>query len=191
MNRRAFTLVEVIVAIVVLAVLSTMIVPRLNRSTHTAHDTAVDKVKDLLSMYAFREATSSQQIALWQDPETGWLALLVSDRDPEATSADGERSRYVWTDDPRILPVALPRGLEVVDLTVDGVEVSGTDWLIPTVPGGGRPSIEMHLVSGSIDTVLRLDSNSVVPVRMDAGGPAVESRESQNLDEYGTRGERW
>lgn len=189
--RRAFTLIEVIVAVVILAVLSAMIVPRLSRTTKAEHENAVEKLRDLLSMYAFRDATSSQQIAIWQDPETGWFALLIKDRDPLATSEDGDRSRYEWVADRRILPVALPRGMELDALSVDGLDVAGTDWLIPTVPGGGRPSIEMHLISGTIDTVLRLDSNSVVPVRIDAGAPSLPSRESTDLDQYGTRGEKW
>ncbi len=189
--RRAFTLIEVIIAIIILAVLSAMIVPRLTRTLKAEHENAVEKMCDLLSMYAFRDATSPQQIALWQDPETGWLTLLIKDRDPSATSEDGDHSKYEWVADRRMTPVALPRGMELTDLSVDGVDVSGTDWLIPTVPGGGRPSVAMHLISGSIDTVLRLDSNSVTPVRVDAGSPPIQAREAVDLDQYGTRGEKW
>lgn len=189
--RRAFTLIEVIVAVVILAVLSVMIVPRLTRTTKAEHENAVEKMSDLLSMFAFRDATSSQQIALWQDPETGWFAMLTKDRNPLATSEDGERSKYEWVTDIRLAPIALPRGMELADLLIDGVEVLGSDWLIPSIPGGGRPSIEMHLLSGSIDTVLRLDSNSMAPTRVDAGGNAVQTREIIDLDQYGTRDEKW
>lgn len=190
--RRGFSLIEVIIAVIILAILSGMIIPRVTRTTKAEHDNAIEKVRDLLSMYAFRSATSSsQQIALWQDPETGWLALLFKGRDPSATSEDGEKSKYEWTADSRIPPVVLPRGMEISDLLVDGGSVSGTDWIVPTTPGGGRPSIELRLVSGTIDAVLRLDSNSMVPIRIDAGGPPVPERKRINLDEYGTRGEKW
>ena len=189
--RRAFTLIEVIVAVVILAVLSAMIVPRLTRTTKAEHENAVAKMSDLLSMFAFRDATSSKQIALWQDPETGWFSMLTKDRDPLTTSEDGERSKYEWVTDIRLSPVALPRGMELVGLSIDDVEVSGSDWLIPSVPGGGRPSVEMHLLSGLIDTVLRLDSNSMVPTRLDTGGTAVQTREALDLDQYGTRDEKW
>ncbi len=191
MAQRAFTLIEIIIAVIVLAILSATIVPRIQRAVGAEHEVAVERVQDLLAMYAFRDATSSQQIALWQDPETGWLLLRVADRDPNATSEDGDASKFEWIDDPSTQPVALPRGMELVDLMVDGSDVLGTDWLIPTVPGGGRPSIEMHLVSGSVDTLLRLDSNSVVPIRLDANSPPITVRESEDLDAYGTRGEKW
>lgn len=189
--RRAFTLIEVIVAVIVFAILGAMIVPRMSRSIKAEHENTVAQMADLLSMYAFRDATSSQQIALWQDPETQWITLLTAERDSEATAADGDRAKFEWAADRRVLPVALPAGMAITDLLVDGLEVSGTDWLIPTVPGGGRPSVEMHLISDSIDTVLRLDSNSTAPIRIDAGSDELKLRESQDLDEYGSRSERW
>jgi|GEM_PF-658541 len=190
--RRGFSLIEIIIAVIILAILSGMIIPRVTRTTKAEHNNAVEKVRDLLSMYAFRNATSSsQQIALWQDPETGWLALLFKNRDPSSTSEDGEKSRYEWEADSRIPPVILPRGMEVSDLLIDGSSVSGSDWIVPTTPGGGRPSIELRLISGSIDSILRLDSNSMVPVRIDAGSLPVPVRERIDLDAYGTRGEKW
>ncbi len=189
--RRAFTLIEVIIAVIVFAILGAMIVPRMSKSIKAEHENSVAQMLDLLSMYAFRDATSSQQVALWQDPETQWITLLISERDPEAASADGERAKFEWAADRRVLPVALPAGMTITDLLVDGIEVSGTDWLIPTVPGGGRPSVEMHLISETVDTVLRLDSNSTAPIRIDAGNDGLQLRESKNLDEYGSRSERW
>ncbi|MSR68991.1 MAG: prepilin-type N-terminal cleavage/methylation domain-containing protein [Phycisphaerales bacterium] len=189
--RRAFTLVEVIIAVVILAILAAMVVPRMSKSVKAEHENAVSQMLDLLSMYAFRDATSSQQIAIWQDPETQWIALLVADRELEAAAFDGDRTKFEWVTDRRILPVALPNGMAITDLLVDGIEVSGTDWLIPTVPGGGRPSVEMHLTSDSVNTVLRLDSNATAPLRIDSGNTEVKLRESQNLDAYGSRSEKW
>ncbi len=189
--RRAFTLIEVIIAVVVFAILGAMIVPRMSKTIKAEHENSVSEMLDLLSLFAFRDATSSQQVALWQDPETQWITLLVAERDPAATSADGDHSKFEWSADRRVLPVALPTGMAITDLLVDGLEVSGTDWLIPTVPGGGRPSVEMHLISETIDTVLRLDSNSTAPIRIDTGVTDVKLRESENLDEYGSRSEKW
>lgn len=191
MPRRAFTLIEIIIAVVILAVLGALIVPRLTRSIKAEHENAIVQMVDLLSMYAFRDATSPQQIALWQDPETGWIALLTSERDLTGSGSNFEQTRFEWFADRQISPVALPRGMELAELTIDGNDVTGTDWLAATVPGGGRPSIEMHFVSGSIDTVLRLDSNTVVPVRIDAGQSADRGREAVDLDAYGSRGEQW
>ncbi len=191
MARRAFTLIEVIIAVAVLAILSAIIVPRMTRTVNAEHDSAVSRLVDLLSMYAFRDATSPQQIALWQDPDTQWITLLVADRDPTASSGDGDHAKFEWVADPRVVPVELPSGMELADLSIDGLDVSGTDWMIATVPGGGRPTIEMHLVSDVIDTVVRLDSNSVTPIRIDSGNSTIRVRESQNLDEYGSRSEQW
>ncbi|MSR28536.1 MAG: prepilin-type N-terminal cleavage/methylation domain-containing protein [Phycisphaerales bacterium] len=188
--RRAFTLIEVIIAVAIIAIMAAMIVPRVTRTTKSEHDAVVERMLDLLSMYAFREATSSQQIALWQDPETQWFTILVAERNLDA-GGESRNSRAEWFADRRLQPVALAPEMELADLVVDGLDVSGTDWLIPTVPGGGRPSIEMHIVSPVIDTVLRLDSNAVTPVRMDAGSTTLSPREPRDMSKYGSRGEKW
>ena len=76
--RRAFTLIELIVAILVMVILGGILVPRLATTTLMEHEAAIDAVEDLLASYAFREAMSAgQQVALWQDPKTGDLSLLV------------------------------------------------------------------------------------------------------------------
>ena len=188
--RRGFTLIEVIVAIAIMAIMAALVVPRLTRTTKSEHDAVIDRLEDLLSMYAFREATSSQQIALWQDPETGWMTILVAERDLEA-AGESRNQRAEFVADRRLQPVALPEGMELADLTIDGLDVSGTDWLIPTVPGGGRPAIEMHIVSDVVDTVLRLDSTAISPIRIDAGKPGPTMRETRDMRQYGSRGEKW
>lgn len=188
--RRAFTLIEVIIAVAIIAVMAAAIVPRLTRTTKSEHETAVEKMMDLLSLYAFREATSSQQVALWQDPETRWFTLLVAERNLDA-AGESRSSRAEWFADRRLQPVALPPGMELADLTVDGLDVAGTDWVIATVPGGGRPAIEMHLVSPVMDTTLILDSNSVTPIRVDAGTNVRATRQMRDMTQYGARGEVW
>ncbi len=188
--RRAFTLIEVIIAVAIIAIMAALVVPRLTRTTKSEHDAVIDRVEDLLSMYAFREATSSQQIALWQDPETGWLTILVAERDLEA-AGESRNQRAEFVADRRLQPVALPPGMELTDLTIDGLDVSGTDWLIPTVPGGGRPAIEMHIVSDVVDTVLRLDSTAISPIRIESGRPGPAVRETRDMSQYGSRGEKW
>ena len=190
MPRRAFTLIEVIIAVAIVAIMAAMVVPRVTRTTKAEHEAVIARVEDLLSMYAFRSATSSQQIALWQDPETEWMTLLVAERDFDA-AGESRNQRAEWFADRRLQPIAFPPGMELADLTVDGVSVSGTDWLIPTVPGGGRPSIEMHIVSEAIDTTLLLDSTAVAPLRIDANTDAPAVRETRDMSEYGSRGEKW
>ncbi len=188
--RRAFTLIEVIIAVAIIAIMAAMIVPRITRTTKSEHDLVIDRMMDLLSLYAFREATSSQQVALWQDPETRWFTLLVAERNLDA-GGESRNSRAEWFADRRLQPVALPDGMELADLIVDGLDVVGTDWVIATVPGGGRPAIEMHLVSPVLDTTLRLDANSVTPVRIDTGSRAPATRQPRDMTQYGTRGEVW
>lgn len=170
--------------------MAAMILPRMTRSVRAEHDAVVERMQDLLSMYAFREGTSSQQIAIWQDPETGWFTILMAQRETDGSN-EGRPTQVEWVADRRLTPISLPRGMELAELFVDGQSVSGSDWLIPTVPGGGRPSIEMHLVSDAIDSVLRLDSNSIAPTRIDAGTEAPFQREARDMSEYGSRGEKW
>ncbi len=186
---RAFTLIELIVAIVVMVIIGGLIVPRLATTTRMEHEAAIDAVEELLATYAFREAMSAgQQVALWQDPKSGDLALLVKG---SALSTTGDLpEQQEWEQDWMSEPVRLPTALRLVDVVIDGEPVSGGDWMAPSVPGGGRPSIELRLESDLIEATVALPSSSMTPLRQQEGRREAFVREPVDL-ESGVRGERW
>jgi len=187
--RRAFTLIELIVAILVMVILGGLLVPRLATTTRMEHEAAIDAVEDLLASYAFREAMSSgQQVALWQDPKTGDLSLLVKGSALSTNGALPEKQE--WVPDPISESVHLPPALRLVDVVIDGEPVTGNDWMAPSVPGGGRPSIELTLQSDLVEATVSLPSSAMTPLRQQEGKRAAFTREQVDLDS-GVRGERW
>jgi prepilin-type N-terminal cleavage/methylation domain-containing protein len=192
MPRRAhhvgFTLIEVIIAAMVIAVLAAMLLPRLNRSSSQTYDSTIERLVALMSTFATREATGIQQVAMLQDPDTGEIGLSVMQR----TLGERSDSRSAeWIPDPVTQPFRLPRGVEITDVIVDSQSLGGTDWMVASIPGGGRPRVEIRLVADGVETALVLESTSIVPIRVDSDKPAPPMREPVDLESAGRSREFW
>ena len=187
-SRRGFTLIEVIIAAMVIAVLAAMLIPRLNRSSSQTYESTIEQVAALMSTFATREATGIQQVAMLQDPDTGEIGLSVMQR----TLGEGSDSEAPeWIPDPLTMPFRLPRGVEIADVIVDNNSIGGADWMVTSIPGGGRPRVEIRLVADSMDTVLVLESSAITPVRIDSDRPAPPIREPIDLEGTGRSREFW
>ncbi|MBU3728499.1 MAG: prepilin-type N-terminal cleavage/methylation domain-containing protein [Phycisphaerales bacterium] len=192
MTRRAshggFTLIEVIIAAMVLAVLAAIVLPRLNRSSPQVYESTVERIVALMSTFATREATGIQQVAMLQDPETGEIGLSIMQR----ILGEGSDSRASeWIPDPLTQPFRLPRGVEIADVIVDSDSIGGTDWMVASIPGGGRPRVEIRVVADGMDTVIILEPSSIAPVRIDSERPAPPIREAIDLEGSGRAREFW
>lgn len=187
-SRRGFTLIEVIIAAMVIAVLAAMLIPRLNRSSSQTYESTIEQMAALMSTFATREATGIQQVAMLQDPDTGEIGLSVMQR----TLGQGSDSEAPeWIPDPLTMPFRLPRGVEIADVIVDSDSIGGTDWMVASIPGGGRPRVEIRLVADNMDTVLVLESSAITPVRIDSDRPAPPIREPIDLEGTGRSREFW
>ena len=67
-NSRGFTLVEVIVAVTIMALLISMIAIRITGTRDKQISLAVDQLRDLLMMYALRSEHAPDPIAISMDP---------------------------------------------------------------------------------------------------------------------------
>lgn len=187
-SGRGFTLIEVIVAAMVIAVLAAVLLPRLNRSSTQTHEATIERVTSLMSTFATREATGIQQVAMLQDPDTGEIGLSVMQR----TLGEGSDSESPeWIPDPLTMPFRLPRGVEIADVIVDSNSIGGVDWMVASIPGGGRPRVEIRLVADDMDTLLVLEPTAIAPVRIDSNRPAPPIRESVDLEGTGRGREFW
>jgi prepilin-type N-terminal cleavage/methylation domain-containing protein len=81
--RGGFTLIELIVVIVVLAIASVAIVPKFTGTARQEADNAVDQVAEIMRLFAYRQSLGSQQVAIWRDGADGRIYLLVKDGNPE------------------------------------------------------------------------------------------------------------
>ena len=185
-TRRAFTLIELIVVVVVLGIAAAAIVPKFTGTARQEADNAVDQVAELLRLFAYRQSLSAQQVALWRDGNDGRIHLLVMDSDP----ADPE-ALPAWRPDRFAAPVSLPTGVELVEIQSNDQRVDPAEWTIASVPGGERPKIAIRIVGMGVDSTVALPQGSPSVVRVDADKPAPFAREPIDLSRAGRDFEPW
>lgn len=138
-SRRGFTFVEVIVAIVVLAVLAGAIAPRLTSPAARRARVELQAVEQALSAAAMRDAISSQRMAIdWS--ADGVIAALSEGPRPEDPS--GPR---IWRPDPLIAPARLEE-LSLVGAAADIDRLGPGPFRIEFPRTGRRPDIDLHFV---------------------------------------------
>lgn len=184
--QRAFTLAELVVVVVILAIAAVAVVPRLGGTARQEASNAVDRVAELVRLFAYREALGSQQVALWRDGADGRIHLIVKDRDPENPDEPPD-----WRADRFAAPVTLPEGLELVDARIDDRRVDPGEWNFASVPGGTRPKIELRFAGHGVDSSVVLPSGSPSVFRVDADKPDPFARDMIDLDRTGRDDEPW
>jgi prepilin-type N-terminal cleavage/methylation domain-containing protein len=154
--RRAFTLLEIIVVIMIMGVLASMIVPRLSGNQNREFNLFVERVNDVVLMFAHRVSTSNQASALRFDPELKQFELLTK------IEEDGE---YFWGLDPLAQPVRMPSWLESDSITIftDGEITNTMQWPVTTTPGETRPLIEVAVDWENRSVLISLPSHAMGP----------------------------
>ncbi len=188
--HRAFTLIEMIVVIAVLAVIMAMTVPRLVGREGRVLQLAADRIADLLTMFAQREALSGRPVGIWHDADRHQIVLLILDIDEVRPEEPAQ-----WRPDRTVRPVPLPANVDVkrgVAATVDGTNVDISQWPIATEPGKPRPRVEVSLYDddGRVKTIV-LPSHALAPYLLDDPNAVLASREPIDLDAAGRHREDW
>ncbi len=183
---RAFTLIEIIVVVVILAIAAMAVVPKFLSTARQEADVAVDRVGELLRLFAYRQALSSQQVAIWRDGANGSMQLLVMDVDPEKDDAKPE-----WRPDRFAAAVRLPNGVEVTDVRMNEQRLRSDEWLIASTPGALRPTIEIRIAGNGVDSTLVLPRGSASVVRVDEGRESPFVRIPIDLNQAGRDKEPW
>lgn len=187
-RREGFTLLEVIVAVSIIAILASIIVPRFAGGSRRQFDLAVDQVGDLLVMFAQRDNLGRQPIGLMHDDDTQVLKLMVLDTIDEDSTGPAE-----WRPDLFVQPLVLPPILdhEAIWVYADGEQVDIREWPLAHMPGEERPMIEIVLRSRDEEhqATLLLPAHGVAPVRTDK--VAYAARQPVDLDAQGRSREDW
>ena len=188
--RRGFTLIELIVVMIIMGVMATMIVPRMGGQRSRAFELAADQVADLLTMYAQRDALSSQPAGILHDVQRNAVVLMILDIDPADPDAPRE-----WRPDPLVEPVRLPSSISVdgVWLRVEGRLTDIQQWPIATTPGQDRASIEIGLATDEgLRRSLVLPGHAIVPYTPGSDDEMTTiSRQPIDLDAVGRHREDW
>ncbi|MFZ9690999.1 MAG: type II secretion system protein [Phycisphaerales bacterium] len=183
-RRRGFTLIEALLVVAVLAILAGLIVPRMGGITRRQETVAIDRVADLLTMFAFRSSAGKQPVGLMYDGRNRTFELLILDIDPTQ-----QGDPVVWQPDRLSMPAPLPDGMELRFAREDLSTLPDTEWMIATKPGGERPRIELRLEGQAVEVDLLLEPYALAARRSDRQNVAV--RERRDLDEEGLDRERW
>jgi prepilin-type N-terminal cleavage/methylation domain-containing protein len=188
-HAAAFTMIEVIVVIAIVAILAAMTVPRLIHQDRRQLQVAADGVTDLLIMFAQREALSDRPVGIWHDANRNWIVLmrLESVEEPRDEPA-------TWQRDPAVRPVKLPSIVPVggVLARADGVPIDFGQWPVVTEPGRPRPSVEITLISDDdlVKTIV-LPAHAISPYESETGYELAELRRPIDLDGEGRHREDW
>jgi prepilin-type N-terminal cleavage/methylation domain-containing protein len=189
-KRSAFTLIEMMVVVIVIAIVATMVLPRLVGQQRRQFQLTTDRVADLLTMFAQREALSGgQPVGIWHDKQRHALALMVLGIDPQDPDAPAE-----WRLDRMVRPIKFPNTIAVdggVTVLMDGQPVDISEWPIATEPGRLRPAVTINLITNDGDTrTLVLAGHSLSPF-VDDGRTRIVLREPIDLDGTGRHREDW
>ncbi len=190
MVRRAFTLVEMVVVVAVLAVVMAVTLPRMIGREGRMLQLAADRVADLLTMYAQRETLSSRPTGIWHDRDSHSIVLMTLALDDARPDEPVD-----WRPDRTVKPIKLPPNIDVergVGAAIDGTPVDISQWPIATEPGKRRPRIEISLFAndGRAKTIV-LPSHALKPDHLDDTDSMLASRQPVDLDAAGRHREDW
>jgi prepilin-type N-terminal cleavage/methylation domain-containing protein len=182
-NRKAFTLLEIIIVIIMIGIMSAMVLPRLTGNRSREFTLTAERVADVVLMYAHRNATSNQPSALQYNMKTKELALLIKVED------EGER---YWEYDPLAKPIYLPSWLDGESLSIfaDGDYIDTSQWPLTSSPGEARPLIELTLDWENRSSAISLAPHAVGP-KLWLDGMGTEPLMPIDLDAEGRGQEEW
>ncbi|MDP6158971.1 MAG: type II secretion system protein [Phycisphaerales bacterium] len=192
-RHTGFTLIEVIVVTVLMAMLAVVLVSRLTGGRSREFDLATEQVSDLMLMYAIRSEFADEPVGISMDPERNSLQLVIR---------RGERDEFNdgWQPDRSVREVRLPEFLPVqaMEFLVEGDWVDPSDKPITNLPGQPRPSLEVTLQSDDPrnprSVRLTLNSCSLRPLKQDSMRNEPNSsvpRTAIDLDTSGRWQEDW
>ena len=184
--RRGFTLLELIVVISILVVVSSVVIPRLRGLSKGKADVAIERLSELLSLFAWRDNAGSQQCAIYMNPDSGAVELWTLEPNPNQPTEPVD-----WMPDRLVRPVLMPEGVELAEVMADGMRMGGNEWRIAGSPSGNRPRIEMRVLAEGLDAVLVLEPGASMPTRVDNGKVVDDQRAAQDLDARGMSREPW
>lgn len=160
-SRFGFTLIELTVVIIIIAIMASVALPRLTGNRDREFELVADRVADLLMMYAQRESLGTKPVGLREDITNHQLVLMILDLDERQVDAQA-----TWRVDRFARPVKLPPDVIIVDIQADGQPVDISQWPLQTVPGKKRPAIAVILEGDDRIITIALASHALAPIKV-------------------------
>jgi prepilin-type N-terminal cleavage/methylation domain-containing protein len=190
-RHHGFTILELTVVLLVIAMMAVMIVPRLTTTRKRTFENTVEQIADLMLMYAQRESLGQRPVGLRLERDrNGDSRLLLETLDIDPNNA----SDQTWRRDRFVNPVVLPSVIDVDSLLIraDDEFVDIEDRPLMNTPGETRPHIEISLrtVDSAHSAILSLAPHALAPVRLSGDGRG-ERPTAIDLDQGGFGREDW
>ncbi len=184
--RFGFTLIEMIVVIIVMAIMATLILPRLFGNDRRQFQNVADQVSDLLMMYAQRESLGTKPVGLWENTERRQLELMTLE-----VFDDSVELQSGWVSDRTVRPVSLPNDVSILDVQADGESVDLSEWPMQSPPGQLRPSLAIILEGPNGIITIAMASHSLVALQIHSEQYAEWMGGPVDLDAAGLDREDW
>lgn len=209
--RRAFTMVEMVVVIILIGILASLVLPRMTGTADRAADAEAETVRRLMTTMGERTMLGGQSVAIEYDPERRSLSLLV-DRESTAGMTTGtEKSKDTWTRMPLVAPVLL-NNTTLSAIVVDGraqqlqgsAAGQGKPWRLEMPHGRVRPIVTLVLAKGA--STKDVNGNAAPGYQVDLAPDEAAARvqalpsvtaykgvmmRGEDLDELGRREQAW
>ncbi|MFN9993467.1 MAG: prepilin-type N-terminal cleavage/methylation domain-containing protein [Phycisphaerales bacterium] len=186
LHARAFTMIEALVVIVIIAVVSAAVVPRAFRTSDREARASLDNLAELLSVAARRDAYASQPIALSGDAASQRVELWSRNQDPV-------NGQLAWTAD-ILTPAATLSGIAIRAVTIDGADYDPRKWWYEFPQNVRRPTLVLTVASEVTEetwTVELLSGASRAVIVDGSGQRPIDEVGTVDLDAVGRAEAPW
>ena len=127
--RRAFTLIEVILVTVMMAMLAVAVLVRFSGTEGRRFEVAIEQVGDLMLMFAVRSEFAEEPVGIASDPSRNSLRLMLRRRPDELSDAQ-------WVPDLSVKEIRLPDSVNVTNMEfmLDGDHVDPVQAPLTGIP---------------------------------------------------------
>ncbi len=191
--RRAFTLIEVILVTVMMAMLAVAVLVRFSGTEGRRFEVAIEQVGDLMLMFAVRSEFAEEPVGIASDPSRNSLRLMLRRRPDELSDAQ-------WVPDLSVKEIRLPDSVNVTNMEfmLDGDHVDPVQAPLTGIPGQPRPLMQVTVRSEDVrfpqEVVLTLSPTAWRPTLSGGTGGLQTNdflRTTEDLDNTGRWQEDW